>query len=108
MTTKNLPVTGQQINPDSLNVPKARLLANAIIDLNIPYVQLVECRRLKGTSGSESVVFDVKVEIGQHVVHDIKDTERICAAFNLADDHYPERTHRLSHCTPKILLYVIK
>ena len=90
MTEKYLPVYGQQINPDSLNIPKAKLLAKAIIDLNSPYVQLVECRRLTGASGSESVVFDVKVEIGQQVVHDIKDTERICAAFNLTDDNYPE------------------
>lgn len=85
-----MPVPGQQVNPDSLNIPKAKLLANAIIDLDISYVRLVECRRLKGTIESESVVFDVKVEIGQRVAHDIKDTERICAAFNLADDNYPE------------------
>ena len=84
-----LPAPGDLAPPDSLTLPKARALAAAASDSGLPYVSLVECRRV-GNTGDEGVVIEVEVELGQRRVHDVHRNERLAVLFDQADSDYPE------------------
>lgn len=78
---------GEFIDKDLLLVPKARMLVSALIQEKLEYATFVEC--LKGND-SETVVFDVDVEVPQVPVHDIRKRERIAIVFFSKDDRIPD------------------
>jgi proteasome lid subunit RPN8/RPN11 len=93
MSDAFLPVEGLIVPPTSLTLPRARGLAEIAGGGILPFVRLVECRRLGGMAGdgaSEVVVFDAVVERPQATVHDIRREERVAAIFHPMDRTYPE------------------
>ena len=56
--------------------------------MGLPYARFVECRRI--SADIETVVFDVDVQLGQRLIHDIRRVERIAATFQRADLYFPE------------------
>lgn len=87
MSSKFFTPEGKPIEIAQLNVLKARFLALALAQEKIEFATLVQC--LTHQDG-ETVIFDVKVEVPQLTVHDIKNQERIAAVFYKADNHIPE------------------
>lgn len=81
-----LPSPGSVTQPDDLTIPKARDMAVRLRDGEIQYADLIECRQHDGT---ESVVFDVRVEVPNKRVHPIARRERIAATFSPRDSHVP-------------------
>jgi integrative and conjugative element protein (TIGR02256 family) len=82
-----LEIDGQDIKPEELRIPKARLIA---VNLNsgLPYIRLVKC--LRNNEDAEVVIFDTEVELGQRCVNDIHSTERIAIIFFPKDDIMPD------------------
>jgi len=89
MKNSYFPAEGEIIDPDDLNIPKAKELVRLIRPGNLPYVSFMECRRSTNLS-SETVVFEVEVERPQRVVNDIHRFERLSASFHHDDQTYPE------------------
>ena len=73
--------------PEDLRVPRARELALWLRENVFVYATLVECRR---QGSSETVVFDVEVEVPQVRTHPIQRIERIAAQFFPSDTSHPE------------------
>lgn len=92
------PLSGSVIDAGELRIPKAQELVKALRSGTLNWVEFVECRRLDGIGenaqaqlgGTETVVFDVEVELPQHKVNDIRRIERIAVAFWPKDNTYPE------------------
>ena len=75
----------------SLELPRARALADTAAFDQLPYVELVECFSNAAENGlTETVVIDVVVERPQHPVNAIDRTERIAVSFAAADKQFPE------------------
>lgn len=85
-----LPAPGEATTREELRLPKAREIADALHTGDLPFVQLVECRRLSEGSQAEVIVFDVEVELGQWQIHDIHRYERVAVIFDRDDMTYPE------------------
>ncbi len=85
-----LSVQGEAITSEELRIPKAREVVYALQLDAIPFVRLVECRRLPESSHAEVIVFDVEVELGQRQIHDIHQYERLAAIFDRNDTTSPE------------------
>ena len=79
-------VGGKAISTENLRILKARDFAKAVEDAT--YARLVECKRT--ASSSETIVFDVEVQVGQKTVHDIRRFERIAVVFEGSDTKMPE------------------
>ena len=79
-------VEGTAISTENLIILKARDFAKAVEDAT--YARLVECKRTP--SSSETIIFDVEVQIGQKTVHDIRRFERIAVVFEGSDTKMPE------------------
>ncbi len=88
MTYLELP--GERADPAGLRVPKAREVADLIGKGDLPFYELLECRRVEGSTLAEVVVFEVEIEVGQHPVHDIRRHERVAAVFREDDGAVPE------------------
>ncbi len=73
---------GDPVSADELLIVKARDLALKIEAENIDFAKLVECRKNDQT---ETVVFDVDVEVPQICRHPIRPSERIAVTFQEAD-----------------------
>ena len=85
---KLLPLPGdQEVAVAELNGRRARAVANAIG--RFPFVRLVGCRSIPKL-GAEAVIFEVEVERGQFVVHDIRSTEVVAVVFPIDDGAFPE------------------
>ncbi|MGK7898125.1 MAG: Mov34/MPN/PAD-1 family protein [Xenococcus sp. (in: cyanobacteria)] len=79
--------SGDPIEPEELTCHKAKDLVR-YLQLEIsPYSRLIECRKEREEN---IVVFEVDVEIGQRIVHDIKRQERIAITFAQNDNTMPE------------------
>jgi len=79
-------VIGKVITAEDLVLPKA---ADAITLINkLPFYSLVEIRRI--ANGTEIIIFDTEVEVGQRTVHDIRSKERIAVGFIPEDNVFPE------------------
>ncbi len=81
-------IDGHEIGAESLSLPRARSLLGAIKEADLPYIAVVAFLRLK--SGSEAIVFDAEVELGQEPPIPIQKQERLAVVFSAADDFYPE------------------
>jgi hypothetical protein len=83
-----LPFPGEEdIAVAELKGRRARVLATAIA--TFPFVSVVCCRRVSKL-GAEAVIFEVEVERGQFVVHDIRSTEVVAVIFPVEDTAFPE------------------
>ena len=80
-------VCGDRVEPNELDVLKARDLALSLAAKRIEFAKLVECRRRGEVE--EVVVFDVDVEVAQVQHYPIRATERIAASFRKSDDIVP-------------------
>lgn len=81
---------GERIGFDDLALAKARDLVRILRPGNLPYCELLECRRLDDPQRAAVVVFEVDVQRGQHPVHDVRRRERIAAVFREDDAVVPE------------------
>ena len=79
-------IDGDIAKADKFKIEKARDLALKMQAEDIDYTKLVECRKHGAT---ETVVFDVDVEVPQIPVHSIKSSERIAVTFLESDDKHP-------------------
>lgn len=86
MSDEYLHVSGEEISIGDIKIPKARETVTAIETL--PYFSLLAVRKLQ--DGSEAVVFETEIEVGQRTVHNISDIERIAVIFSPADENFPE------------------
>ncbi|MBS0196232.1 MAG: ThiF family adenylyltransferase [Planctomycetes bacterium] len=78
---------GVEIPVDKLTVPRARRVAELLNSGKLSYARLKSCRT---DSTTESVIFEVDVEIPTHPVHAIKGSEEIAAVFRQEDRRPPE------------------
>lgn len=81
---------GAAVSAESLTIPRAQALASYAASPSSPYVSLVECRRMDGASGSETVVVDLDIEVAQRPVHAILPRERLAITLVSDDSLYPE------------------
>ena len=79
-------VDGEIVALDQLEIAKARDLAFMLDAGQIPFASLVECRK---RGYSETVVFDVDVEVPQLCRYSIRPSERVAATFHEDDSPYP-------------------
>lgn len=80
------PAPGEPIGRSDLNISKAQDLAALAADESVPYLDLVECRQAEG---GEVVVLDVRPEVPQSQVYDLRHVERVAVVFDAADEHQP-------------------
>ena len=73
--------------PEDLTYSKARDLGLRLAAGDIAHASLVECWR---SDSGEIVVFDVRVEVPNQRVYDIRRRERIAATFYEGDDRLPK------------------
>lgn len=90
MINTYLPAPGLRIEPAALQIPKAKELAQTICLGRLAFVTLVECRREEAPDTTETIVIDIEVERGQHVIHDIHYIERVAVRFIAHDHSVPE------------------
>ncbi len=81
---------GERIGLDDLRVAKAGDLVRILRPGDLPYCELLECRRVEGPNPAEVVVLEVDVQRGQRPVHDVRRRERIAAVFREDDTVVPE------------------
>lgn len=98
METIHFDVPGDLVEPDDLEIPKARDLALNLDAERITFVTLVECRK---NGETETVVFDLDVEVSQIRVHAIHPFERITATFCKPDVFAPT-VHALRKDFPQV------
>lgn len=90
MADEFLLAPGEPSTVPLLAVPKARQLADYLAAGHNPWVRLVEVKWVGGTDESNTVVFDVDVELSQTTVHDIHPVERMSVSFTATDSNWPE------------------
>jgi proteasome lid subunit RPN8/RPN11 len=83
-----LPTPGEPVEPGALTIPRARELAELLATGKLPFVKLLECRRVDGAD--EVVAVELEVEIGQVVATDIRRFERIAIRFTSDEDSLPD------------------
>lgn len=81
-----LPIKGTPCDPESLNLRKARDLAEMLSHGVIEYATFSGCLRREE---EEIVIFEVDVELGQLRVNAIHPTERVAVVFATTDDRHP-------------------
>lgn len=84
--TDYFPCAGDAITTDDLKLPKAIDFASCAQVAE--FVRLLECRSIKDVA--EVVVVEVDIELGQKVINDIRESERIGVYFFIGDIHLPE------------------
>ena len=87
LRTSYFSVPGIPVALSELQIEKAQDLANKLSDESIGFARLVECRK---EGESESVIFDLDIEVPQEPVHSINAIERISARFYKHDDFAPD------------------
>lgn len=87
MNNKFLEPPGHKVHIDKIDIPKARSLAQLLVQGVIQYAKFIECR-LEGEN--QTIVFEVEVEVPQLLVHEISSRERIAATFSKSDEIAPE------------------
>lgn len=90
MSDSYLSAPGESVSLESLSLPKARQLAEFLRAEMHPWASLVDTLLGTGSEGSNSVVFDVDVEVSQERVHDIHAVERIAVVFFPSDRDWPQ------------------
>ncbi|MDP9474224.1 MAG: Mov34/MPN/PAD-1 family protein [Actinomycetota bacterium] len=85
-----LEAPGEPVAPEDLRVPKARDLARVLRAGKLQYCRFLECRRVEEPRKAEAVVFEVEVELAQHLEHDIRRREQVAAVFREDDALWPE------------------
>ena len=77
---------GEGVNLDQLEIKKAHGLASMLDEGKIQYASFIECRKM---GDSETVIFQVNVEVPQLKKHPIQPFERIAVTFRKADSTHP-------------------
>ena len=91
-------VFGDIISEDKLIIPKAKELVR-VIRLNVlKYIKFINCYR---SIKSETLIFEVEVELGQKNINDIHRFESIAVVFSINDKSYPE-VYALREKFPKV------
>lgn len=72
---------GATVPPDELALGRAQQFYQTLVRPVSPYARFLDARSLAGAIRGEAVVFEVDVEVPQHLVHDIRRTEILCALF---------------------------
>ena len=85
--TRFIEPAGDCIESEQLLLPRARSFVDALTDNSNDYAHLIECRT---AANSESVVFEVDVELGQLRKYPIRHRERLVAIFPRDDQTTPE------------------
>ncbi len=89
-----LDAPGGVVAPDDLQLAKAQEMTRALSGGVLPFVWLVECRRIgwfaERDAGAEVIVFDVEVELSQRRAQDIHRRERVAVVFYQHDTGMPE------------------
>lgn len=85
-----LSAPGTAITLEQLSIPRAKQVARVLRTARLPFVSLLECRRLDPPGDGEVVVLEVEVELPQKPVNDIHRHERIAAVFSAHDSSAPE------------------
>ncbi len=89
MAIIDFPFPSKKVSASELTIARAKEVAIAMQSGSLSYVKLLECRILD--TGSESVIFDVEVELGQkNYIYQIEKIERIAIIFGPKDDSSPE------------------
>ena len=84
MADSYLPLQGKVITSGQLKIRWAQDLAYYLEAGIANFAKFIECR-ITDDGKEEFIVVDIDVEIGQHLVHDIRRIERIVVVFS--DDH---------------------
>jgi hypothetical protein len=79
----------REISASKLKIPKARELAAFLLRPHLAFARMLRCERAQ-SGESESIVFQVEVELGQKKFYDIRQHELIRAVFDPADRELPE------------------
>jgi len=84
---------GVPMDAQSLQLARARSLAEAVASGALDYVRIVECRRRDaspGNGGAEVIILDLDIERPQLTVNDIRSVERVAVILETDDETYPE------------------
>jgi hypothetical protein len=84
---------GVPVDAQSLQLARARNLADAVASGALDYVRIVECRRRDGSpgkGGAEIIILDLDIQRPQLTVNDIRRVERVAVILETDDDTYPE------------------
>jgi hypothetical protein len=84
---------GVPVDAQSLQIARARNLADAVASGALDYVRIVECRRRDaspGNGGAEIIILDLDIQRPQLTVNDIRRVERVAVILETDDDTYPE------------------
>lgn len=81
-------IPGERIVPESLVIPKARELVRFLADGSYPYAKLDSI--VKQGDGTEAIIVELSIEIGQEPVHEVRAVELVALSFSPSDDLYPE------------------
>lgn len=81
-------VLGEDLSPKSIAIPKADELVRFLASGAYPFGTLRSaCRRLDGTEG---VLLDLSIEVGQEPLHDIRSVEPVAILFSPLNERCPE------------------
>jgi len=88
MDGKLVDILGEALSPDSLGIRKAQELARFLKGGTYPFATLRSASRK--VDGTEGVVVDLSVEVGQEPMHDIRSVEPVAILFAASDEYGPE------------------
>ncbi len=84
-----LDAPGDVIGIAQVQIAKAKAFANYLASEKHKHVRFIEARK-DSSSGSETVVCDLFVEVSQDRANDIRDIERVAVTFDPSDEQAPE------------------
>ena len=88
MNRKLVEIPGEPIPPESLSVAKARNLYSFLASGIYPYASAH--RLLRKSDGTEGVIADLSIEVGQEPIHDVRPLEPVALLFGPTDETYPD------------------
>jgi hypothetical protein len=88
MSELYLEMGGHPVEVSHLSIEKAYQIATLLIEGSLPYVRFLVAK--KAENGSEIIIFETDVELGQKRIYDIRPIERLAIVFTQEDDNFPE------------------
>jgi hypothetical protein len=83
-----LDVDGTLINSNAFKIIKSIQMVKLFLSGDNPFITLIETKCQE--DGTEVIIFDAEVELGQRVFNDIRPIERVALLFNGFDIDFPE------------------